>query len=107
MAKIYNKLVRDKIPEIIKEDNHEPVVSILDCKKYKKELMKKLVEEANEVKNANNKEELVKEIGDVYEVIDAIVKVYKLDIKEIKKIKKDRKKIRGGFDKKIFLKKVH
>ena len=107
MVKIYNKLVRDKIPEIIKEDKHEPAISILDDKKYKVELLKKLIEEANEAKNASNKKELVKEISDVYEVIDAIVKVYKLDIKEIKKIKKDRKKIRGGFDKKVFLKKVY
>ena len=100
------KLVRDKIPEIIKQDNHEPVISILDDKKYKKELLKKMVEEANEVKNADDKKELIKEIGDVYEVIGTIIKVYKLNIKQIERIKKDRKKTRGGFDKKIFLKKV-
>lgn len=43
--KTYNKLVRDKIPDIIKADNRRPNFRILDEDEYKKELNKKLVEE--------------------------------------------------------------
>ena len=42
MEKIYNKLVRDNIPEIIIQDNRKPVTKILNDDCYKKELEKKL-----------------------------------------------------------------
>ena len=45
MERIYNKLVRDKIPNIIKEKGETPVVKTLDEIEYKKELEKKLYEE--------------------------------------------------------------
>lgn len=43
--KIYNKLVRDKIPEIMISNNDKPVTRILSNDKYLKELNKKLQEE--------------------------------------------------------------
>lgn len=49
MERIYNKLVRDKIPNIIKEKRETPVVRILDEIEYKNELEKKLYEEYKEV----------------------------------------------------------
>ena len=41
MGKIYNKLVRDKIPDIIKNNGEEPITRILNYEEYKKELEKK------------------------------------------------------------------
>ena len=41
MEKIYNKLVRDKIPKIIENDGETPVVRVLNDNEYKKELEKK------------------------------------------------------------------
>lgn len=102
--KIYNKLIRDKIPEIIEKDGYSYKTRTLKQKEYKQELLKKLVEEANETLETNgDKKELVKELGDVQEVINHIVKIFDIDKKEIEKIRKKRKKSRGGFDKKIFL----
>lgn len=56
MERIYNKLVRDKIPNIIKEKNETPVVKVLTDEEYKKELEKKLYEEYQEVLEANGEE---------------------------------------------------
>ena len=104
MKKIYNKLIRDKIPEIIEKDGVSYKTRVLKQGEYKRELLKKIVEESQEVLETNgNKKELVKEIGDVQEIITYLIKVFNLDKKEIEKIRKKRKKSRGGFDKKIFL----
>lgn len=102
--KVYNKLIRDKIPEIIGKSGASYKTRILRQKEYKQELLKKLVEEANEVLETNgDKKELIKELGDVQEIVNYIIQAFNLDKKEIEKIRKKRKKSRGGFDKKIFL----
>ncbi|MEK7557972.1 MAG: nucleoside triphosphate pyrophosphohydrolase [Patescibacteria group bacterium] len=107
MRKIYNKLVRDKIPEIIKREKRNPIIEVLSKEKFIIELFKKLLEESKElIKTKNNKTELIKEIGDVYEVIDAIINYYKINKKEVVSLKKERKTNRGGFNKRIFLKSI-
>ena len=67
--KVYNKLVRDKIPDIILKDNELPVTRILDDEEFIKELNKKLQEEVNEYLEGENVEEMV----DILEVIRAIL----------------------------------
>ena len=57
MKKEFNKLVRDKIPEIIEENDEYSLTRTLNDKEYEKALYDKLLEEANEVINANKKEE--------------------------------------------------
>ncbi len=89
MKKIYNKLIRDRIPEIIKKDGAGYKTRILRQKEYKQELLKKIVEESREVlETKGNKKELVKEIGDVQEIMNYIVQAFNLDKKEIEKIRK-------------------
>jgi len=100
--KTYNKLVRDKIPDIILKDHCLPTTRVLDDKEYLEELNKKLLEEINEYLKDDNIEEMV----DILEVIRAILD-YKgttyeeIEEKRIKKLKK-----RGGFKDKIYLEKV-
>ena len=102
--KQHNKLVRDKILEIISAEGTNYKSRILDDEEYKKELLKKLVEEADEVFQTNgDRRELVKELGDVREVIESIIKTFELDQAEIQKVKQERKDSRGGFDQKIYL----
>lgn len=67
----YNKLVRDKIPEIIKNNNETPVTRILSDDEYKIELEKKLLEEYYEVIEATGKNRL-EEIADMLEVMIAL-----------------------------------
>ena len=54
MEKIYNKLVRDKIPEIIENDGETPIVRVLNDNEYKKELEKKLKEEDEDIQSVIN-----------------------------------------------------
>lgn len=100
--KIYNKLVRDRIPEIILKDNELPSTRILNNEEYIQELNKKLQEEVNEYLEAENIEEMV----DILEVIRAILDHKGVTYEEIeeKRIKKATK--RGAFKEKIFLEKV-
>lgn len=100
--KVYNKLVRDKIPEIILKDNELPSTRILNDEEYIKELNKKLQEEVNEYLEAENIEEMV----DILEVIRAILEHKGVTYEEIeeKRIKKATK--RGAFKEKIYLEKV-
>ena len=100
----YGKLVRDRIPEIIRADHLTPTTRVLDDREYVVELCRKLIEEAKEVEGAQgDAKELVKEIGDVYEVIDALITQYRLDREEITKLQAERRAKRGGFSQKIFL----
>jgi len=106
MIKKYNKLVRDRIPEIITVDNEIPKIKILKNKEFVDELLKKLHEETKEamvaVKNTD-KEGLAKEIGDLYEIIDSLIENFSLDRNEILKLQNERREKRGGFKEKIFL----
>jgi len=99
MKKIYNKLVRDNIPEIIEKDHKECNIRILEKEEYFVELNKKLDEEIKEYKEKYSIEELV----DVQEIINSIVKVKGYSLEEFNKIRKTKKMKNGGFDKKLFL----
>ena len=107
MERRHNKLVRDKIPQIIKENRQIPTVRKLDEEDFVNELLRKLEEEIQEVIGArNDKKELMMEIGDVYEVIDAIIDLYKLDKNLILELQRKKKQERGGFEEKIYLESV-
>ena len=105
VEKIYNKLVRDKIPEIIKNNNGEPIISILSDERYKEELEKKLYEEYNEVLESSGNDR-IEELADMLEVIIALAKLEQKTLDDIIEISKQKVKKRGAFDKKIYLEKV-
>ena len=102
MEKVFNKLVRDKIPEILKNNNEEPITRILNDEEYKIELEKKLLEEYNEVLNATGGDYL-EELADMLEVIDALATTQNKTLENIIKIKELKAEKRGGFKNKIFL----
>lgn len=99
---IYNKLVRDRIPEIITNNGEYPTVEILGDAEYKKRLDEKLLEEVNEYLKDDNAEEL----ADITEVILAILKYKNVEISDFENIIKNKRDKKGGFEKKIFLKEV-
>lgn len=100
---VFNKLVRDNIPDIIKSNNEIAEIRILLDDEYKNELNRKLLEEANEVISAKTDDEIKEELADLYEVMLAKLKLIDSDIKEIEKIAINKRNKRGSFDKRIFL----
>ncbi len=89
--KIYNKLVRDKIPEIIKKNKAIPKVSVLNAKQFKVALKEKLIEEAKELLAAKTDKEILNELADILELLESIALNNNITMNQIKK-QKDKKK---------------
>jgi len=100
--RIYNKLVRDNIPEIIKNNGETVHISILNDDAYIAELKKKLLEEANEFIES---EELM-ELADILEVVEASAKAKGSSLDEIMRLKKIKAAKNGAFERKLFLEAV-
>ena len=105
MEKIYNKLVRDNIPEIIKNNGETPITRILNDDDYKKELEIKLNEEYQEVLEARGKDR-IEELADMLEIIKSLAELENSSIDEVIKVSKNKVLKRGGFSKRVFLEKV-
>lgn len=103
MIKKYNKLIRDKILEIIRAAGEKPYWRILNGKEYLREIKKKILEEVKELIEANDKKGIVDEIVDIQELTDVLISETGLTKSEIQKEQKIKNKKRGGFKKKLFL----
>jgi predicted house-cleaning noncanonical NTP pyrophosphatase (MazG superfamily) len=97
------KLVRDKIPQMIQSRGERCVFHKANNKEYIYSLLEKLIEEAEEVRSAENKDSIAAELADVLEVYDALLTVYGLSHDEIVAIKEQKKVERGGFEGGIIL----
>lgn len=106
MEEIYDKLVRDNIPDIIKYNGEEPITRILDDEEYWKYLLKKDSEELEEVRTASTLEEVKKELGDKLEVLLAMADFYGFTLEDIINEAKIKKSKNGGFEKRLLLEKV-
>ncbi len=100
--KIYNKLVRDKIPEIIEADGKNCKTRILSDEEYIEALEAKLNEEVAEYQEDKNLEEM----ADVLEVLQAICLARGYTLDELEALRAKKTDERGGFAKKIFLESV-
>ena len=105
MERVYNKLVRDKIPEIIEGKNETPVTRILNDDECKLKLEKKLYEEYKEVIESSGEDRLF-ELADMIEVIKSLALLSGKTLEDIIELANGKRNKRGGFEKKIFLEKV-
>lgn len=104
--KYFNKLVRDKIPDIIIQQGNIPEFEILDTNNFNKYLNQKLLEEAQEVINSENINSKKEELADILEVFYEILNNYNISFEEINKIRLNKANSTGSFKNKIFLKKI-
>lgn len=99
---VYNKLIRDRIPEIIEQTGTQYRVRTLDETEYKVQLDKKLQEELNEYSTSGK----VCELADMVEVIYAILAVKGVGVEEFEAVRTEKKLKRGGFENRLFLEHV-
>lgn len=96
---IYNKLIRDKVPNYIEESGKNHVTRVLEEKEYIENLNQKLQEELNEY----YENEEVEELADLVELVYSIIQYKGVSIEEFEKIRLQKKYKRGGFDKRLLL----
>ena len=98
----YNKLVRDRIPEIIEASGKNCVVETLSEERYLEMLDAKLDEEHAEY----HKDQNIEELADLMEVLLAVVKARGYSREELEAVRLEKAEKRGGFEKRILLKEV-
>ena len=95
----HNKLVRDKIPDIIRRNGDEPVTRILANSTYKRELWSKLQEEVEKFFKSQKVEELV----DIFEVVYTLANLEGICSSQLEEMRKQKRGENSGFDNRIFL----
>lgn len=101
--KVHNKLVRDKIPNIIKENGEYALTRILTDKEFDEALSEKLLEETTEILNATKKEDITEELADLLEVIYAKASANGICFLDVELARQRKKALKGGFCDKVFL----
>lgn len=96
---MYEKLVRDRIPEVIARDGFIPVTRTVTGSALRASLHAKLSEEAAEFQQEPSTDEL----ADVLEVLRALGEAYGIDWAEVETVRTRKRVERGGFDAGIYL----
>lgn len=96
---IYNKLVRDRIPEMIEAQGETPHIRILEQEEFLQHLEEKVDEEVGEYHRDKNAEEL----ADILEVVFALAEANGCSRAELMEVYQKKHDARGGFGKRIFL----
>jgi predicted house-cleaning noncanonical NTP pyrophosphatase (MazG superfamily) len=100
---IYNKLVRDRVPEIIEIKGKHFSTRILENEEYIKELKNKSYEELEEYINAENDTDAIEELADLLEIIHALAKCHGAAFEKVEEVRQQKAQKRGGFKERIFL----
>lgn len=99
MRQFLNKLVRDKVPEIIRKSGRCAATRVLDDHEYLMALQAKLDEEAKEFRQTKSLEEL----ADILEVLRAITSSLGTDLNELERLRIKKHFERGGFEQRVLL----
>lgn len=102
MEKVYNKLVRDKIPQIIEASGNRCKIRLLSPEEYQQMVDKKLSEELAEYLESKEPEEL----ADLIEVIAAAAQARGCSWDKLMQLREEKRQKRGGFEKGILLESV-
>ena len=100
---VHNKLVRDRIPQIIEATGKKYTTRVLNDKEYIDELKKKSFEELQEYVETDTKEDAIEELADVLEIMHALAEYHGSSMEEIEEVRRSKAAKRGGFKEKIYL----
>jgi len=104
MEKIYyNKLCRDKVPELIEAKGFECEVREVDHDEYRREIIRKVFEEASGVSNHSGRESLLKELADLVITLDAVTKEFGITDEELDEAVEKSIEEKGGYDDMLYL----
>ena len=92
------KLVRDRIPEIIRADGKTPIIRIMDDEEYVKELDRKLCEEVEEYRADGS----IEEMADILEVLQTVCIARGYTLRQLEEVRRKKAEERGGFNKRIY-----
>ncbi|WP_058302945.1 nucleoside triphosphate pyrophosphohydrolase [Gorillibacterium timonense] len=99
----YNKLVRDRIPQIIEESGSSPRTRILSDDEYGQHLQIKLREETEEYFSAATSQEALEEMADMLEVMRALAVRHGASWGQLEAIRAKKAEARGGFEERVYL----
>ena len=104
MDKIYyNKLCRDKIPQIIQSRGFQCEVRVTDHDEYRREIVRKVIEEASGVSNQAGHESLVGELADLMITVGAVKKEFGVTDEELQSAIEKSLNEKGGYDARLYL----
>lgn len=106
MEVVYNKLVRDNIPEIIRNNDGEPIYRVLNDNEYWEYLLKKDTEELEEVRASLSIEDRKKELADKLELIIAMSEFNGFTLQDVIEEANRKRNKNGGLQKRLLLEKV-
>jgi len=96
------KLIRDKIPALLESKGISVHTKILEDQEFISRLKDKLVEEAKEVLEASNSNEICEELADVMELVQTLSKACGLSIEQIEQRRLEKRETKGGFEHQIY-----
>lgn len=99
----YNKLVRDRIPEIIRQTGAECRTRTLSAGELGPALTSKLSEELEEYQQASTDHSRVEELADVLEVLFALARFHGTSPEHLLAVNANKRQTRGGFEEAIWL----
>lgn len=104
MEKIYyNKLCRDKVPEIIKGKGFDCEVRVTNHDEYKREIIRKVFEEASGVSNHDGRENLLKQLADLVITLDAVTEEFEITDEELDAAVQSSIEEKGGYEERFYL----
>lgn len=103
VKRLHNKLVRDKIPDYLEENDIEAEIEVVDDQvRFERLLLDQLAEEASEV-GLSDESEILEELGDMESIIDAILKLKGFSREDLERQKEKKDAEKGVFEEKVFL----
>ncbi len=100
---VYNKLIRDRIPEVMQERGVRFSIRRLGPQQFRRALLRKLVEEALEVEHAATPVQRIAELADVQDVIRAIQGAFRISDAELETARRRAGKRKGTFRERLLL----